>query len=397
MNKLNSAPQKIEFLEGLRGLLALNVVINHFVVVFYPQMYFEEFAIKEGGFLSLFALTPLSVFVNGNIAVQFFFILTGFLIGRMVFTKDIQPSALREKIVKRYTRLLPIVAAATLFTAVTMFAGLQYHLNILNDVKNGAFLESYCNFNPSLTGSLFDAFVKTFFKSNAYVGPFWTIKYEFLGYIFVLLLCYILKGSRWKRVGLVIGAALLGIIFDLNYSIIVLGALVSDLYYNNSSDETVFSKYYHRIIDKEWFFALCFVVGLYFACCPMYYTSIYKVLSVIPIISTETIRGIGMALIVFVMLKVKPIRRFFELRFLKWLGKISFSVYAFHWPLVLTVQAYLFSRLLPLLGYDWSAIIAFLITLPIIYAFSYLMWYLLESGKISKKIKNKFSKAAANF
>ena len=390
MEKRNLSFPKIEFLEGLRGLLALNVVINHFIVVFYPQMYFEDFAIKDGGFLSLFASTPLSVLINGNIAVQYFFVLTGFLVGKMVFTRDISPRILREKIVKRYTRLLPIVVAATLFTAFTMFTGLQYHISILDNVKNSGFLSGYCNFEPSVVGALFNAFFKSFFELNDYVGPFWTIKYEFLGYIFVLILCYVLNDSRWKRAGLVIGAVFLGVLFDLKYSVIVFGALVADLYYNNYYDATPFSKYYHKVLDKKWFLALCFIVGLFFACCPIYYASVYKVLSVIPLINTGFVRGVGMALIVFVMLKSKTVRWIFELRFFTWLGKFSFAVYAFHWPIMLTLQAYLFSRFLPTLGYDWSAILAFFITLPIIYSFSYLMWLLLESGKITAVIKDKW-------
>ena len=392
MDKKVSSSHKIEFLEGLRGLFAINVIINHFIVVYYPQMYYLDFANKENGFLSLFASTPLSVLVNGNIAVQFFFVLTGFLVGRMVFTREISTHTLREKIVKRYTRLLPIVVAATVFTAITMFLSIQYHHYIVNDVKNGGFLAAYCNFEPSVFSTLFNAFIKTFFGTNDYVGPFWVMKYEFLGYIFVMLLCYILKDSSWRRVGCIIGAVFLGILFDLKYSVMVFGAFVAELYYNNTSDASKFSKYYCKILDKKWFLCLCFVLGLYFACCPMEFTSVYKFLSVIPVINTGFIRGVGMALIVFVMLKVKPLRSFFELRFFKWLGKFSFAVYAFHWPIMLTLQAYLFSLFLPRLGYDWSALASFFVTLPIIYAFSYLMWHILESGKFTESLKNKLLK-----
>ncbi len=41
--------KKLSFFEGLRGLMAMNVVVNHFVVVFYPQMYFANYAESIGG------------------------------------------------------------------------------------------------------------------------------------------------------------------------------------------------------------------------------------------------------------------------------------------------------------------------------------------------------------
>lgn len=41
---------KINFLDGLRGIMAINVVICHFVCVFYPQMYFKEYSDGMGGY-----------------------------------------------------------------------------------------------------------------------------------------------------------------------------------------------------------------------------------------------------------------------------------------------------------------------------------------------------------
>ena len=40
---------RLKFLDGLRGLAALNVIICHFVVVYFPQMYYKEYADSWGG------------------------------------------------------------------------------------------------------------------------------------------------------------------------------------------------------------------------------------------------------------------------------------------------------------------------------------------------------------
>ncbi len=76
---------RLEYLDGIRSLMAINVVLCHFVEVYYPQMYYQAYAESMGGVLSWFASTPLSVLVNGNVAVQYFFVLTGFLVARSVF------------------------------------------------------------------------------------------------------------------------------------------------------------------------------------------------------------------------------------------------------------------------------------------------------------------------
>ena len=98
----------LPYLEGLRGVMAVNVILSHFVIVYYPEMYFPEYA-QDGGLLTLFAKTPLSIFVNGNIAVQFFFVLTGFLVCRSVILNDAErPSLIVEKFINRYFRLVVV-------------------------------------------------------------------------------------------------------------------------------------------------------------------------------------------------------------------------------------------------------------------------------------------------
>jgi len=77
-----STTGKLAYLEGIRGLMAFNVVLCHFICIYYPQMYFPDFEGVSKGFLCYFSTTPLSILINGNIAVQYFFVLTGFLVGK---------------------------------------------------------------------------------------------------------------------------------------------------------------------------------------------------------------------------------------------------------------------------------------------------------------------------
>lgn len=109
--------ERISFLDGMRGLMALNVVICHFVVGYYPQMYYWEDTQKFGGFLSLFATTPLSVLVIGDVAVRYFFVLSSFLIASSVYKNvETKTKEIGSLVLKRYFRMVVMVGTTVLFT-----------------------------------------------------------------------------------------------------------------------------------------------------------------------------------------------------------------------------------------------------------------------------------------
>ena len=69
-----------------------------------------------------------------------------------------------------------------------------------------------------------------------------------------------------------------------------------------------------------------------------------------------------------------------------YLGKLSFETYAIHWPLMLVVEAALFICFRKNLGYHASALLAFVITLFVIYIASILLnLFVKSSGKLLKK------------
>ena len=158
---------KLYYLDGMRGLMAINVILCHFVCVYFPQMYFQSSAQESSDFLSLFATTPLSATVNGNIAVMYFMALTGFLVGMSTFTKKASGIGwFVKKSISRYTRLLPIVFIATLITYFTMVLNFQKHLLITDSLVNISFLKDYCNFNPNIKSLLINIFIKPFLSRS---------------------------------------------------------------------------------------------------------------------------------------------------------------------------------------------------------------------------------------
>ena len=127
---------------------------------------FSKLCRKCGGGLSFFASTPLSIFVNGNIAAQYFFTLTGFLVCRSVILKNsVTIDTLYKKIINRYIRLWVVAAAAILFTFITMVCKVQYHLMASEFTENSTFLLDYCNFKPTVFNLLLDIFVRPYLRN----------------------------------------------------------------------------------------------------------------------------------------------------------------------------------------------------------------------------------------
>jgi len=375
------ASGKLEFLDGIRGLMAVNVILCHFVCVYYPQMYYPEFAQTTGGFLSLFATTPLSALINGNIAVQYFFVLTGFLVGRSFFTKNIPSQSIFSRSIKRYFRLLPVIFAATVFTFLTMRLGLQYHLRISDMVHNTFFLKDYCNFVERLISLPGNIFVNPFFSTgSSYVGPFWTIQYEFWGYIFAMVLCVIFREQKYRYPGYFLVTAALLKEWHFSYVPFLFGVLVADLQFNPAP---AFLRRSGTDIRRNKFLrAVLLVLGVYFASCPMYFTGIHSILQTTSHINTDSIRAAGIAVLLFVLMDAPKAQHIFSRPLFLWIGDRSFEIYAFHWPLMLSFQAWAFYRLSEYCHYDLAAIAAFLLTIPVICLTAQLVRFLLAKGTL---------------
>ncbi len=93
---------KVQYLEGLRGIAAMQVVLLHFVTGFMPR--FAEHA-----------RPPLPILFDGHTAVYVFFLISG-----AVLTPSFaRPGPFTAKLGKRVVRLaIPVVAAAAIATAL---------------------------------------------------------------------------------------------------------------------------------------------------------------------------------------------------------------------------------------------------------------------------------------
>lgn len=78
---ITDSSSRLPFIYGMKGIAALSVFLCHIIAVFLPGFRFynnENITTIEKVWLE----TPLNAFTNGNTPVQFFFVISGFLIAR---------------------------------------------------------------------------------------------------------------------------------------------------------------------------------------------------------------------------------------------------------------------------------------------------------------------------
>ncbi len=148
--------KRIEQLDGLRGICALAVLINHLVlepywfthnIDFFPTLFFR------------------SITSFGHVAVLLFFVLSGFVIGYTTPQKFTWQEA-KNYVLKRLIRLYPIYFFA-IFLSFT-FAETPY--NILDIIGHLFFMQGW---------------LVPVIKNNL---PLWSLHYEFIFYLIFLVI-----------------------------------------------------------------------------------------------------------------------------------------------------------------------------------------------------------------
>lgn len=373
-------------IDGAKGIMSVLVIFCHLACVFLPSLYFIE---KADTFARIWLNTPLNILTNGNTAVHFFFISSGFLLANSIMGRDKQFNP-----IKRYLRILEIVIPAVILAFILKVCGLTFHLQASSVDPDLSFVNTYLNFKPNLKSLLFDLFYTTFTIGSNYVGPLWTIKYEFLGSILIAGICSILKLNRKNtKLFLIFFGLILFVLEQYNYLGFVFGAFVFDCYDRRCNDNTFLGKIIDFILENRILKCLVLIVGIYLACTNISLTGIWGLLSTLHM-SGDFARCAGLFLVLLVAFRSTCISRFFSLRPFVFLGKISEYIYAFHWTIILSLGCFIYLKLYNVINQYLLLVVVSIASITITILLSYL--YVKSYGCIKDKIKGIFSKKVKN-
>jgi len=357
---LNVKPKiHFQFVDGLRGLVALWVVLRHSA----PDKYIPQFANALPQWLVDI------VFKWGGNGVPIFFVLSGFVIAHSVKNAKMDFSYFKNFSLRRFVRLSPVYYVSIFITLCISFMAAY--------VQNEQFepMGEPLSF-PRLIAHFF--YVQDIFNLTHIDDVYWTLCLEIQ---FYLVFCFLVALAQsldiywqknWGKLVIFIPSAVIGILYPLQ----ILkydgrATIFLPLWY--SFILGIFAYWTWRKDLNSWFF-YCYATVLLSV--GIVYTSGFAITS---------------SIIAMLLLEVARTNRMQDLlnwQWLQFIGKISFSLYLTHVPIMGGVY-FLGNKIIN--HSIWSEFILLLVIIGICISFATFIWHFVEKPSIqwSKKLKAK--------
>ncbi len=384
----NETSGKMLALEGIRGIAALIVVFDHLHLAFFVEVdqlvasYLNAhlpFALSKAG---QYFVTGLH---DGNFAVWVFWVMSAFVLSRKYFqlTRANRELAgaeyLSRSVIKRYPRLFIPILASVLFAFVILSAGWMTNIDLgerLGSHTSQGWLFTFYEFEPSLLQAVKSAAWDTFFDFNrdtTYNTVLWTMEPEFFGSIFLFGFLSLIgnKNFRWYAYPLIVVVLFFRGTHWLNA--FVMGIALCDLYVNT----TIFSKLGHWF-GASWIQVLAGVSIMVLIGAPNYGDVFHLVVAVALVVLALSFRGF---------------EKFFSSRVPVYLGKISFSLYLIHVPILCSATGVIYRMTEMVMPYPASAITTSLLTIALCIATAHVFYEyadkqgVIVGGKLAKAVQ----------
>ncbi len=337
---------RFEYLDGLRGIAAWIVVVQHAAHAFLPSVIDGVSRPGEASTFSALARSPFTILWGGDHAVAIFFVHSGFVLANRFLVTGDRPG-LVSQVVKRIVRLGVPVGAALIVAGALWHAGLYRNVEAARFVVQSDWLAGHHgDGRPGLIWSILGGSLLA--GSNWWIPPLWTISLEYYGSLLVFGLIAVLRDDRRRRVvyvALILAALLLGGSATTIYAAaFIFGVLLRELPMDR--------------LDTTWLrragLLSLFVATVYLAAWPetvVGRTDLAAVADRVDFLGTwfrvkaaaHILAGAG---VVAIVLATKPLQRMLSGRLVRASGRISFAVYLLHWPILMTLgcQSFIWAR-----------------------------------------------------
>ena len=374
-NIKNTAP-RVTWVEGLKGCAALVVVIFHLLSGIFPMV------INGTGVANNFNTTlrqigssPLNLFFDGNLSVAFFFLISGYVISARYFATG--ENNIKDTLIKRYFRLAPPILFSILLTGILMQLGFFFNQGAAEITASGWLAQFYqfdFNFGQMLYEGFFGSLI---FGQCTYNATLWTMIYEFWGVAYVLVVIALIDGKNIRQRAIVY--VVLGLIlYRTPFLAYLLGVMLNDI-------RKSFPKLTAPVLVPA------AILGLYLASYPaempadtlLLYKYTRSAAMHVGVTNVALFMHIvGGFLILFVLLYFQTGQKFFGMRTLTELGKISYSLYVTAFVIQNSLFCYLFVRLAGSMGRGKAFLISTAVSLPVMLLVAALCYNFIEKPGI---------------
>jgi peptidoglycan/LPS O-acetylase OafA/YrhL len=322
--------KRVDYLDGLRGFAALVVLIGHSWLVFSDPL--SSVQLSDGiRALPGLLLKVLGLLSNSNSAVCIFFLLSGYVMADFAQRTLLSFPA---QLVRRYIRL----AVPILITSTGAYLLLRFGLfrNAESARIFGVWAAQWYQFEPAGQSMVYESLVGTFTTgSDAYNPNLWTMQPELLGSFYVLLIGVAAGSRRWRTV--LYAGIIAYYLFDY-LPLFAVGALIREY------DASI-----RRIGQLPWAPIVLCAIGLYICTLPEIVPgNKLELVYPFPRFSYDNTRNwhsIGATLLLIGVLTSSTAQRSLASSLGKFLGRISFTLYLIHVPILCSLGAWLIVEL----------------------------------------------------
>ena len=363
-----------ELLDGLRGVAALVVILYHI---------FEGYAFASNG--------TIDTLNHGYLAVDFFFILSGFVIGYAYDDRWGKGLTMKNFFKRRLIRLHPMVIMGAVLGAVTFYLQGCVQWDGTHIAISMVMLSLLCTmfFIPAMPGVGYEV------RGNGEMfplnGPCWSLFFEYIGNILYALFIRRLSNKALAVLVAVLGVALtLFAVLDISgYGNIGVGWTLDGVNFIGGTLRMLFPFSMGMLLSRN--FKPVKLRGAFWIC-----TIIMIALFAVPYLEDAKPFCVNGAYEVFCVIVAFPILVWLGASgtttdkkstvICKFLGDISYPVYVVHYPIMYLFYAWLIKNQLSTLGETWQVALC-------VYALSIVLAYLclkLYDEPVRKWLTKKF-------
>lgn len=337
-----------ELLDGLRGVAALLVLFYHI---------FEGLSFAAGG-------TLITVINHGYLAVDFFFILSGFVISYAYDDRWGKTMTTGNFFKRRLIRLHPMIIMGVILGAITFFLQGSVQWDGTKIATSAVMLAMLCAmfFIPAVPGVSYEV------RGNGEMfplnGPSWSLFFEYIGNILYALFIHRLSNKALTVLVGLSGIALAWFtIFNVSgYDMFGVGWTLDTVNFFGGTLRMLFPFSMGMLLARH--FKPMNVKGAFWIC-----SMILLLLFCVPYIVTEnspiSLNGLFEAICI---LFIFPILLWigasgkttdnFSSRVCKFLGDISYPLYAVHYPIMYLFYAWLINHKIYIFSEAWPTALA---------------------------------------